>query len=180
MEKENIGISLGNICESAIYGTLNGLRPKKKDGYNTCPFDLCVSNIEGIIDCLDTDFNDFCNPELLEYDSKVRIIRHKKYKFGFNHEAPYHADIYLKEDWKDGPFHFVKNNYKKFCERYYCRIHNLHNYCNGNYNVTFILQFQYDTYSDELLNRLNVAIRKRYPKLKYTIKIIEKNLYNLN
>ena len=177
---ENIGISLGNICESAVYGTLNGLRPKKKDGYNTCPFDLCVTNINGIIDCLNTDFNDFCNADLLEYDQKQQLIIHNKYQFAFNHEAPYHADIYIKEKWEDGPFHFVNHNYKKFCERYYSRIHNFHNYCNGNYYVTFILQFQYDIYSEELLNRLNEAIKNRYPKLNYTIKIIEKDFYNLN
>ncbi len=30
MTLENIGLSLGNICESAVYGTLNGMKPKKK------------------------------------------------------------------------------------------------------------------------------------------------------
>ena len=98
MALTNIGISLGNICESAVYGTLNGLRPLKKDGYNTCPFDLCISNIEGIIECLNYDFKDFCNPDFLEHDSIAKLIRHKKYNFSFNHEAPFHADIYIKEN----------------------------------------------------------------------------------
>ena len=180
MTLENIGLSLGNICESAVYGTLNGLKPKKIDGYKTCPFDLCISNVNGIIECLNTDFKDFCNPKYLKHDTDTQLIRHTLYHFSFNHEAPFHADIYLKEKWTDGPYHFTNNNFKKFCERYYSRIHNLHNYCNGKYFVTFILQFQYDIYSDEIINKLNEAIKKRYPNLQYKIKLIEKNLYNLN
>ena len=153
---------------------------KKKDEYNTCPFDLCVSNVEAIIECLNNDFKDFCNPEHLKYDKSCNILRNTKYNFEFNHESPFHGDIYLKEKWVDEPYHFVNNNYKNFCDRYNIRIRNFHNYCNGDFNVVFILQFHSDKYSESVMNKLNEAILKRYPNLKYSIKRIEKNLYHNN
>lgn len=39
-----IGISLGNICFSAVWAVQNGLRKTKAEGYKTCPFDLMISN----------------------------------------------------------------------------------------------------------------------------------------
>ena len=180
MNLPKIGISLGNICESAIYGTLNNLKPTKINGYNTCPFDLCVSNLKGIIDCLNTNFIDFCNPIYLKYDPGSNILRNEKYNFGFNHESPYHANIYIKENWKEGANHFINNNYINFIQRYEKRIYNLHTYCNGSHYVIFILQFQYDINTPELMNELNSAIKKRYPNLKYEIKIIKKDFYQKN
>ena len=49
-----IAISLGNVCASAQYGLKKDLRPSRKDGYKTCPFDLMVTNVDGIIDCIKT------------------------------------------------------------------------------------------------------------------------------
>ena len=167
-----VGISLGNVCKSAIYGVENKLRLKKNEGYKTCPFDLCVSNVEGIIKCFNDDFKDFCNHTLLHYDDNSKQIIHQKYKFSFNHECPYHADLYIKEKWPEGAFHFVNNNYKNFRDRYNMRIQNFRYYCKSNYNIIFILQFTDDKYSDELMSKLNKAIKTRYPNLKYTIKII--------
>jgi hypothetical protein len=46
----------------------------------TCLFDLCVLNIENIIDCLNTNVKDFCNPVYLHLgvdsnkSSKIRVV----------------------------------------------------------------------------------------------------------
>lgn len=44
-----IGISLGNVCYSAVWAQQNGYRTLKKHGYKTCVFDLMVSNYRGIV-----------------------------------------------------------------------------------------------------------------------------------
>ena len=59
---ENIGISLGWNCTSAIYAVDSGIRHKKGNGYNTCPFDIMVSNYNGIVNCLNDNFSDFLHP----------------------------------------------------------------------------------------------------------------------
>ena len=171
-KSNRIGISIGNNCKAASYGKSNGLRKSKKTGYKTCPFDLCVTNIEGIIECLNTNFKDFCNPNYLQCNVDSNIISHLKYGFVFNHESPFHANLYIKEKWKDGPYHFVKDNYNKFSERYERRIKNFDNYCNSGNRVIFILHFEHDVYTQSLMNKLNKAIKSKYHNLIYTIKII--------
>ena len=37
-------------CGSAMYGVINNLRTKKEHGYKTCPFDLMISNYNGILE----------------------------------------------------------------------------------------------------------------------------------
>jgi hypothetical protein len=166
-------ISLGNECGSAQYGVTHKLRPTREDGYKTCPFDLMVTNVDGIIECLNTDFRDFCNPNFLKVKQRPEvpdhIILHEKYKFEFNHESPYHADLHVHQNWPT-PFHFVNDNFKYFIERYEKRVSNFRFYCESGYYVTFILQaFSGPSFSDELMNRLHAAIKNRYPNLKYKI-----------
>ena len=178
-----IAISLGNVCTSAQYGLKKDLRPPKKDGYKTCPFDLMTSNVGGVIDCIKPDFKYFCDPSLLKIkelgheDGEDRfMINHKKYNgFGFNHEAFNTGERYLykREDWPGGAYHFVNDNFKYLVERYEKRASNFRFYCESDYYVTFILQFYNDEYSDELMNRLHDAIKNRFPKLEYEIKVIE-------
>jgi len=169
--KNKISISLGNVCASAMYGLHNGLRPSKKDGYKTCPFDLMVTNVDGIIDCIKTDFKYFCDPNFLKIRQENHMILHEKYKFFFNHESPYHANLHIKQNWPT-PFHYVDDNFKYFIERYEKRVSNFRFYCESDYYVIFILQFYYDEYSDKLMKRLHDAIKNRFPILEYEIKVI--------
>ena len=55
---------------------------KVKEGYKTCPFDLCLTDIEGIIECLNTNFKDFCNTNYLQYNVDSNLIGHLKYGVG--------------------------------------------------------------------------------------------------
>ena len=79
-----VGISLGNVCYSAEWAVHNKYRKRKEEGYNTCPFDLMVSNYKGIVKCIKEDFKYFCDTNYLSLQNN--LIFNKYYKFGFNHE----------------------------------------------------------------------------------------------
>lgn len=137
----SVGISLGWNCYIAMWAVENGIRKTKDDGYLTCPFDLMASNFKGMIQCLQDDFKDFTNPDYLAiidtsgitfehpiYQSGELLIVNTKYNFIFNHESPTHGNLYLHEGWRDGTFHFCKDNFKEFIARYDRRIENFRQY----------------------------------------------------
>lgn len=164
----NVGISLGNVCYSAVWGVNNNIRAKKENGYMTCPFDLIVSNYKGIVQCIYDDFADFCNPEYL--NTERGPLCNIKYNFVFNHETPYHADLYKHQNWEEGPEHFINNNYKHFIIRYNNRINSFREYLNTpNINIIFLIQFVNEVKPDDDYNELRKALRLKYPNLKYTI-----------
>jgi hypothetical protein len=185
---QTVGISMGNCCEAAIWGCDNQVRLKKEDGYKTCPFDLCVSNYNGVVDCINNDFRDFTNPDYLLLTSthnnilvrgvrpNEKLIFNTKYNFCFNHESPFHADLYLSENWPNGPDHYIMNNFQLFLERYNRRINNFIEYLNTpNIHILFIFCF-----FDPLLNDgnefdfsdLKCVLEKKYPLLQYSIRVI--------
>ena len=169
---ETIAISLGNVCYSAMWAVENKLRKTKDEGYLTCPFDLMVSNYQGIIRCIYDDFLDFCNPAYLVLNDHG--IFNVKYNFGFNHESPEEeAELYLHENWPEGRMHFVNNNYAHFIERYNKRIKSFYYYLqNPAYHVLFIIQFTYDKNPEDDCKELRDALREKFPDLKYSIQII--------
>jgi hypothetical protein len=172
----NIAISLGYNCDPAMYGIENNLRKSKKDGYKTCPFDLMITNYDGVVKCILDDFSDFLNFEYLICDN-FGNIKNLKYKFLFNHESPSHPYLHTTENWVEGNNHFINNNFKNFIDRYEKRINNFKNYLNDKNNfITFILTSYGNennfirTYNeiDEIKNALNI----KYPELKYKILLI--------
>ena len=168
-----IGISLGNVCKSAEWAVANNLRKRKNEGYNTCPFDLMVSNYSGIIKCIREDFNNFCNTEYLILNNN-NIIHNTYYNFEFNHESPYHADLYLHENWPEGPRHYINNNYIHFIERYNKRIQSFKDYLNDQNNyIIFVIQFGYDVNPNNDCLDLRTALAEKYPNLKYEIRVID-------
>ena len=166
-----IGISLGNVCYSAEWGVQNNFRKKKNEGYNTCPFDLMVSNYDGIVKCIKEDFANFCNTNYLILNNNE--LYNTYYGFGFNHESPYHANIYLTENWPEGAYHFTNNNFVHFVTRYNKRIQSFRNYLNDPNNyIVFIIQFKTHLPPSDDLNSLRSVLLEKYPKLKYEIKIL--------
>jgi hypothetical protein len=165
----NVGISLGWNCDSASYGVEHNLRGKKSLGYNTCPFDLMVSNIDGVIQCIDDDFKYLTDEnflELIKENEDESTIYNNKYNFAFNHESPGHANLYTKENWKDGKFTYVNNNYKELKLRYNNRVNNFINYCNNPNNfITFIINTWDKKESD--LYKLKQVLNKKFPNCKY-------------
>jgi len=178
---KTVGISLGFNCDSAVYGVNSGIRSTKKNGYKTCPFDIMLSNIGGIVQCIEDDFKYFFDenyltieyphdnpPTLLRYN----LIRNTKYNFIFNHESPGHADLHLIENWPGGKNHFISNHFKHFKERYEARINNFRNYLNDPSNkIIFIISTWNKTEDDFAL--LKNALSNRYPHLSYSFKILD-------
>lgn len=167
-------ISLGNVCMSAVWSLEKGLRKSKEDGYLTCPFDLMVSNYKGVVDCIREEFADFCNPQYLQLNDTGLV--NTKYNFGFNHETPGHADLYLHENWPEGENHFINNNYHHFIERYNRRIDSFKNYLQNTDCVLFVIQFKYEPNPENNCADLRQAIAEKYPNLKYSIYVLDPNL----
>ena len=59
IKKKYTIISLGWNCLSRAIPTQWGLKPNKEQGEKSCPFDLSMHNIKGIIYNLDTGFKDY-------------------------------------------------------------------------------------------------------------------------
>lgn len=165
-----VGISLGKDCLPASWGVHNNYRKRKSNNYNTCPFDLMISNYEGVVKCILEDFKNFTNPEFLEYNNT--IICNRYYNFNFNHETPGHANLHIKENWIGGVNHFINDNFKNFIKRYNNRIKNFINYLNNNKFINFILFLDDETFKNNCEDLKN-ALSIKYPKLKYSIIIID-------
>jgi hypothetical protein len=174
-------ISIGPNCDSAVRRVNKYNR--KSPLYKTCPFDLMVTNLEGIIKCFENDFADFCNLDYIAYDDtdvlpgKEILIRHSLYNFIFNHETPGHADLHLKEKWpgKD-KFHFTKNNFEMFVQRYNERINNLRNNIDKNKKITFIYYHKKkeDDNHEHLLEELHNILKLKYPKKHFAFDVFAK------
>jgi hypothetical protein len=171
----NIGISLGWNCHSAIWSVNNNIRKHKATGYNTCPFDIMVTNYKGLINCLNDDFKFLYNENYLELIKETKeneySIYNTKYNFIFNHESPGHADLYISEKWQEGINHFTNNNFKNLKDRYSKRIDNFRSYLSDPNNyITFVIT-SFEKTDDDILD-LKLAIEKHYPTLKYKIIIL--------
>jgi hypothetical protein len=159
----SIGISLGWSCTPAVLAVKKGLRLKKAEGYKTCPFDMVISNYPGILECIRTDFKDFCDPQYLTLHHGC--IYHTKYNFCFNHESPDHANLFEIQKWEGGTNHFVSNNFANFIKRYQNRISNFRNYLSDPANIISFVIFRYNSVPTELENLLI----EKYPSLKFKI-----------
>ena len=91
-----IAISLGWDCGPVSYAVNNKLRETKNNGYMTCPFDLMVTNYDGIVECIKDDFQYLCDPRYIELKTVQKdyqylflkkgheIIVNTKYNFIFD------------------------------------------------------------------------------------------------
>lgn len=174
-KQDKIYISLGTNCSSAV--------KRAKDynltsiNYNTCPFDLMVSNLEGIIQCFTDDFKFFCDTEYLKYDftkpaGDTNLFLNIYYNFGFNHEQPGHNNLHLSEKWPGlNMYHFVENNFKMFIERYKRRINNLYTYIQNYKNIEFIITFENNDKNNLQIKKLQNLLEKKFPNNKFTYNI---------
>jgi len=175
MEYKHIGISLGSCCLPANWGVANNYRETRADNYKTCPFDLMISNYNGMVQCILDDFKNFTDPQFLKYDRNHKIcIKNNYYNFTFNHESPDHGELYKNENWEEGKYHYTNNNYKNLIERYNNRISNFQSYLSDEKNfITFIICFCEKLDIDYECIELREALLLKYPKLCYKIIIIE-------
>lgn len=168
-----IGISLGWNCSAAIYGVKHKLRQTRAEGYKTCPFDICVTPYEGLVECLAADFEDFTNSDCLELvncgtpEHPDMIIHHTRYNILFNHESPTHGDLYRKEKWPGGNMHFIRDDYAEFKKRYNARITHFRNYITTSEKITFLISRETNDTS-----KLTDTIDEHFPHLLYDIVMV--------
>jgi hypothetical protein len=167
--ENTIGISLGFNCTAAVVGVETGIRKTKHEGYLTCPFDECVTNLKGVIQCLQDDFKYFTDSRYLilkQYHVDHQdFIYNTRYNFFFNHESPGHADLYKKQNWSGGINHYILNDFEQFKKRYDRRINNFRTYLRTeNVHITFLLsRMNCDT------TELQAALHSYHSPLSFTI-----------
>jgi len=179
MYKKNIFISIGSNCNPRIY-MKNKMNITKKNGYKSCPFDLCISSFDSIYQCINDDFKYFFDElELIDGingkgdrsnagDGNKNIKN--KYNFIFNHESPTHSHIFNGDNGsiKDDDEYFIRNDYEQFRKRYNDRINNFKNYMNEYTMITFL----YNNYKKNEIEKLyQLMITKYKNKIIHFVKI---------
>jgi len=178
------GISLGWNCHSATMGVSMGVRNTKQNGYKTCPFDEMATNYDGIIECINDDFEYLCDIQYLElikipkeskWLSGETVIYNKKYKFIFNHESPGHANLFITQNWPNGINHYIVNSYEEFINRYKRRITNIKELLNSGKNIKFILTRPNTELCD--ISKLREVIINKYPLLNFEFVLLDCDKY---
>jgi hypothetical protein len=168
-----IYISLGYNCDPRIY-IKHELGLSKENGYNSCPFDLCITPFESLYKCIETDFKYFFDDLKLiswacpvdrpkdDIENKHAITNH--YNMIFNHESSGFSHTF--NIGKNDDLFYFRNNFEKFKERYSVRINNFRDYIR-NYDKIIFIYKKYNNYDGKFLINL---LREKYNK---NIEIIE-------
>jgi hypothetical protein len=159
-------LSLGWNCDPAILSVSYGFRPNRAGGYRTGPFDLIMSNYDGLCRCLDEDFAHFFEIDFLNQSQ----IWNAYYGFRFNHESPHqYHDLGSQEGW-DSPLHFVDNNFENFKLRFSARIDNFRSYLTSPQPKVFIYQG-----ANRMPVEVDAIIKARYPSIDFRIIALTNN-----
>jgi hypothetical protein len=174
-----VAISLGLNCYDSSASVALNLRKRKAEGYLTGPFDLILSNYQGMIKCLLEDCAHLTDSSFLElkpvidvpavlrreYDGPY-IIYNTRYKFVFPHES--HHLRHWREDSAGNISmfeHFVANDFFHFKERYNRRWANFMHYIHSGEPILFTLA----TRLPRMVHGFDEVLQKKYPHLKYNI-----------
>lgn len=99
-------IPLGFFCSPTMEIDKIGLRDA------SYPFDWLISDMEGIVECLENDFHDFLNEKLLyQYRDYRQYYINTKYGFHFYHDFSKYKDL-------DSQLAAVKEKYSRRIERF--------------------------------------------------------------
>ena len=77
-------IPMGDNCIPRVISTINRLKPTKKYGEKSYPFDLCFSDFYFNTLFIDSNFNNFF--ENIEFDPTKKYYVNKKNNYYFNHD----------------------------------------------------------------------------------------------
>jgi hypothetical protein len=170
-----IYISLGSICFPRYY-IKNTLNLSKKNGYKSCPFDLCITPLKSLIECIETDFSSFFEDLHLipwspvagrEQKNEVNAIKNK-YKMIFNHEGSSHSHLFYE---KNDDSYYYRNDFENFKSRYMTRIQNFNNYILSNKDITFLIQLMPEDDTIENFKKIEQVLKKKY--IQKNIKILK-------
>tara|TARA_Y100000022_G_scaffold193889_1_gene197619 strand:- start:40 stop:561 length:522 start_codon:yes stop_codon:yes gene_type:complete len=161
-----IPISLGGFCDPRAYIKVI-LKYSKKKGYNSCPFDLCITSFKQLCDVLKTDFEYFFDDLKIIPWENARGKRKlagpglscitNKYGIIFNHEGSCHSHLF-KEGKNDDEF-YTRDNFKEFKKRYLNRINNFKKYCKDYNDIIFV--YKYDNFDESVITNI---ITNKYGK----------------
>ncbi|MGL4758153.1 MAG: DUF1796 family putative cysteine peptidase [Patescibacteria group bacterium] len=154
-------VSLGYDCLPRTVATFWGLKPRKKSGELTCPFDLSLHPYTSVIEAIKTDFSNYLNPNFLashlvekSYDEndKFICIKNTYYNCIFSHER--------REEFRN-------NNFAKLIALYKTRINNFYQYINSS-PILFIIHSKQNLEVEPLIQILS----NKFPQLKFKIMLI--------
>lgn len=157
-------ISLGYNCSPRIKITRKfGL--SKKNGYKTCPFDLCITPFYVLCNILENNFSTFFDGlKIIEWGNgkgdrsnagKGFSAITNKEGIIFNHEGAGHSHLF-KVGRNDDTF-YSKNNFKEFRIRYARRIQNFQTILKKANNITFV--YTGDCFEENIIREI---IKKTY------------------
>ena len=136
MNQDVTHISIGGNCAPRSF-LKTKLNLSKQDGYNSCPFDLCITPYEALCKALETDFASFFDDLHMIAWSNAEGNRSlagpglfaisNTYGITFNHEGGGHSHLF-KHGTNDDMF-YVRNDFSEFRKRYENRISNFRTYC---------------------------------------------------
>ena len=142
-------ITLGVNCFPRTKLVKFGIKPKKKQGELSFPFDLCAIPLESIDKILINDFNDYFKD--LKFNSELNIWENSKYAIKY---------------WHD------KNIGERFfIDRYKQRIANFHNITQNQKNLFFISVIFDSSYNLELYTSIYNSLQ-RYCRFDFKYLII--------
>jgi hypothetical protein len=174
-----IYISIGCQCSPRVY-IKNKLHLSKKKGYNSCPFDLCITPYQALYDCLKTDFQYFFEdlhltpagnaPGNRNHCGKGLEDIRNKYDMIFNHESPTHSHLF--RDGKNDDMFYVRNDFLEFKKRYTKRIDNFRKYIEENEEIILLHSLHKIFCVAGDVNVICDILRERYPNKKFSYKQI--------
>jgi len=166
---KKISISLGYNCDPRI--NIKNTLMSKKDGYKTCPFDLCITPFHSLCECIETDFRYFLDDLRLIPggnadgdrtncgEGKQNITNH--YNMIFNHEGSTHSHLF--NEGKNDDLFYIRNDFEEFKKRYSKRIENYNKYISECDDITFL--YKKDPYDDDAsfdYEKLFTLLKKKY------------------
>ena len=144
-------ISLGTFCMPRLKLAQYRIKPYRKQGELSCPFDLCFIQLDSVAKILENDFADYFDD--LYFDGEQEIWINKKYSIKYIHD---------------------NLNKKDFVDRYKNRIINFRNIIQNTKNLVFVQTLIDEVRNEDLYNnikQINNYLRK-HCKYKYKYKII--------
>lgn len=140
-KKKNFYISLGYNCFSRWVLTKFGLKPRKKQGELSFPFDLVTTPINSLVQILENDFEDFCDDLYLEDTAEFgKMWKNRKYNICFPHDGGLSRE--------------------ELIQRYFARIDNFHKIVLNSENLCFVMTIFDRNYTNSALNSIYNSLQK--------------------
>lgn len=140
-KKKNYYISLGSNCFVRRVLTKYGIKPPKKHGELSFPFDLNITPLNSLVELLENDFQGFFDSLVLNEDCKERKMWiNTKYSIQFVHDE-----------------NLTLEGLKK---RYTARINNFKNISKNSNSVKYVMACYHRNFSQENLNRVYNSLLK--------------------